>query len=114
MYLGPYQLKDQVKLEPFLLVYVTKSKTFMKSTQIPKGKSPPKPPIPGAIMAILRTSSDPASMSTPASLYVRPPTASRLELIDFNLFAALSDKERWGFLENRWENLGFMKEDFGK
>jgi len=38
----------------------------------PKGYRPPNPPIPGAMAAILLTSSVPASISTPASLYVRP------------------------------------------
>jgi hypothetical protein len=40
---------------------------------LPKGKKPPKPPIPGAILAMRSTSSAPASMSTSASLYVIPP-----------------------------------------
>ncbi len=62
----------------------------------PKGYRPPNPPIPGAMAAILLTSSVPASISTPASLYVRPvllldcPSAITRTL--FPLRACISDR----------------------
>lgn len=44
----------------------------MGSSIVPKGKRPPKPPIAGANLPMRRTSSVPASISTPAPLYVIP------------------------------------------